>query len=133
MMKSVARYKEELEKKLLCSRKDKEKLLGRFEDMLNEFLAETPSPSREQLEDAFGPPENMAQALLAGVTTEDFVRYQKRHQVMCVLVKVLLGITLAVSMALTAKLYLDSQRPVVVEETIIIEETIPVAETEVSK
>lgn len=132
-MTSVTRYKKELQKKLLCSRKDKEILLEQYEGMLNGFLEETPSPSREQLEDAFGPPENMAETLLASVTAEDLVRYQKGHRVMRVLAKVLVGIALAASIALTVKLYLDSQIPVIVEKTIIIGETIPVNETEESK
>ena len=130
MINCVARYKKELKKKLRCSRKDKKKLLGQFDVILNGFLEETAPLSREQLEDAFGPPENMAETLLTSVSVEDLVRYQKHHSVTRVLIKALVGIALAASIILTAKLYLDGQTPVVVDEVIVIDGTQPVIETE---
>lgn len=130
MINSIARYKKELNKKLLCSSKDKKKLLGQFDVMLNGFLEETVCPSSEQLEDAFGPPENMAETLLTSVSTEDLAHYQKHHRVTRVLIKALVVIALAASIILTVKLYLDSQTPVIIDEVIVIDGTQPVIETE---
>ena len=60
---NIRRYERELKKSVRGFRLRKQ-LIAEFERSLAPLLEEIPDPSYEDLADAFGPPEHLAQSLL---------------------------------------------------------------------
>ena len=89
-------YKRSLKKHLsreYCSGKTRSALLARFDTMVNTLAEDCPSPTAEDLNAAFGTPEQLAQVLLAGMPQEEVLRREQsfrraqvlRHVVLAVL------------------------------------------------
>lgn len=71
MNKETVRYRRKLRKLLSCGPGRKKELLSRFENSLSPFLEDCPAPGYEQLEAAFGPPEEMASVLMEAVSERE--------------------------------------------------------------
>ena len=126
-MNSVALYKKKLKKHLPCKNVVKKRLLENFQTSLDEFLEDHPSPTAEELNAAFGPPEEMAKILSAEISQEDVARYRKGRKI-----KRILSVVLAVVVTASV-LYLAfwKQKPITYEEdtNIINDVTSPSAPT----
>lgn len=71
MNKEIVRYQLKLRKHLSCNPNKKKQLLSTFESSLTPFLEDCPTPSYEQIEAAFGPPEEMASVLMETVPEKE--------------------------------------------------------------
>ena len=119
MNDSVAAYRRALPRRLKCGRADKQRCLARFDQSLALFLEETPDPSAAQLEDAFGPPEQLARAYLKELPAEQLKRH-RRHRCICVGV---LAVLLCGLIAWNIYKFLRPDVITVEEEIIIIDQT----------
>jgi len=81
MDKEAARYKRAVAKRLSCSVSRKWKLLNGFQESLDRFLEEVPSPGSAQLIDAFGPPEELASTMMGKVSDQEKKRYVIQEKV----------------------------------------------------
>lgn len=119
MNKAVDQYRKDLKRFLLCSSKVKERLLNQYEYTLLFFLADNPSPTMDELNQAFGTPVVMAQTLMAEVTPEEY----KKYRVIMVIKRIFIGILLGIFLIFTAYVYFVKETPINVTEQIIPEAT----------
>ena len=77
MVNAVAQYRRALKKKLRCSSKAKKRLLTGFVQTLTAYLEENSNPSMEELSAAFGPPNAMAEILMAELTAQEQTQYRR--------------------------------------------------------
>ena len=114
----VAKYQNELKKKLYCSVSARSKLLDRFNASLSVFLEDNPSPAFEDLVSAFGPPEEMAAVLMAEISETESVRYHK-----AVLFKrAIAGVLVAVFLIFTGYIYIKKEfAQITIEDTVVID------------
>ena len=79
MTAAIERYKRKVKRKLRCGSIAKLKLMVRFEAMLKVYLDDFgwPAcwPTEAELISAFGPPEKMAQVLMADISRKEIIRY----------------------------------------------------------
>lgn len=111
MNKETARYRRELKKRLNCGGIKQRELLDQFDNSLSCFLEECPSPTYAQLEEAFGPPAEMAAILMESISPGE----RKRYHAEKALLKVLAG--LAAALFVVFALYVFWQKEFVVIET----------------
>ena len=78
MINSTAQYRRALKKELRCNNKVKKRLWDGFNQTLTAYLEEHSNPTIDDLAIAFGPPEEMAEVLMAEVTTQEHAKYRKR-------------------------------------------------------
>lgn len=76
MINSVAAYRRLLKKNLRCCRRTKKRLLAKFDSTMEAFLAEMPVQDMDALNNAFGPPQEMAQVLMSEVSEKELSRYR---------------------------------------------------------
>lgn len=114
MNPSVAKYKKALNKHLRCTGKVKKRLLTKFDDALRLYLEENPSPDEMALQSAFGMPEDMAKILIEEVSPLENKRYQTRT----VIHNVIIGLMIAIVVALAIYIFFIKQKPVVTYDTI---------------
>ena len=67
-------YRRRLRRELSCSGPARRRLLTRFDGMLTALHEEIPSPTTQQLTDAFGPPESLAAELMRELTAAELRR-----------------------------------------------------------
>ena len=94
MNKSVAQYRRALKKLLFCSSSKREQLMLRFQSMLNTLLADCPAPTKQELYDAFGSPEELANTLSEEITQEDTARYRRMQKARRIIAGILVGLLL---------------------------------------
>ena len=73
-------------------------------------LEETPEPSLNQLREAFGPPEEMAQVLMTEVSPEEKAEYRRNRQMR----RIAAGIIVVVFVLFTMYVYFEKQKPLTV-------------------
>ena len=122
-MNSVALYKKKLKKHLPCKNVVKKRLLENFQTSLDEFLEDHPSPTIEELDTAFGPPEEMVKILSAEISQEDADSYRKS----CTVKRVLSAICAGIFLLFVLYVFFWKSKPITYEEvtTIIGEVTTP--------
>ncbi len=92
MNHETAHYEKALNDQLRCTGNVKRRLLRHFRDSLEAFLEDHPSPTADDLRNAFGPPEVMANILMESVSQGDrmkYWRYQKMKRAVIVILTVL--------------------------------------------
>lgn len=119
MNEHVNQYEKQLRKHLTCTRKAKEKLLNHFEYMLLHFLSDNGSPTTEDLHQAFGTPDEMAQTLMAQVSPEEQAQYRR----VLIIKRVLIGILLTMFLVLTTYIYFYKEKPINVTDELVPEGT----------
>lgn len=80
MTDAVREYRRELTRRLNCTRKTKERLLSQFDETLSDFLDDSPNPTAEELEAAFGKAGDMAETLLASVPVEEQLKSVRQRK-----------------------------------------------------
>ena len=80
MTAAIERYKRKVKRKLRCGSIVKLKLMARFDAMLKVYLDDfgwpASWPTEAELINAFGPPEKMAQVLMADISPRAILRYR---------------------------------------------------------
>ena len=124
-MNSVSLYQKKLRKQLPCKNAVKKRLLENFQASLDEFLEDHPSPTIEELDTAFGPPEEMVKILSAEISQEDVARYRKGCKI-----KRILSVVLAVVVTASV-LYLAfwKQKPITQTDDLEINDEISIDDT----
>ena len=123
----LAPYFRRVESHLDCPRKVRKQLMERVRRAAEEFVAERPDATREEVEEYLGDPKEVAQEMMKTLDPEESERYQKSKKVTRMLIY---GIIAAVVIILALgfiHLTLDT-RPAEIIETIVIypeEEIIP--------
>ncbi len=116
MNNSVAQYERAVKKKLACGGSERRKLLERLRLMLDSYLEENPSPTAEELQNAFGPPASMAEVLSEGISPEEKARYHRSKK----LLRVIAAALVAILLFATIYVFFIKQRPITsVDEAII--------------
>lgn len=77
MINVVARYRSALKKQLRCNGKAKKRLLNGFDQTLTAYLEEHTNPTVNDLTIAFGPPNEMAEILMAELTNQEQTQYRR--------------------------------------------------------
>lgn len=95
MNNESARYRRALKKHLHCGGETRRQLLKQFDKSLDAFQEDQPTPTRAQLESAFGPPEAMAAVLMERVSEAEQARYLRNKKI----IRILAGIVLALFVA----------------------------------
>lgn len=119
MNSCVEQYKKMLMKHLPCGRTARKRLVCRFDGILASFLEDNFSPSADELNSAFGTPEEMAQILMAEVSSQEQAQYRKELLVK----RILIGILLTAFLVLTTYIYFYKEKPITITEEIISEGT----------
>lgn len=127
MNNSARRYKSKLKRKLQCSRATKAKFLNEFSHSLDGFLDENPDASFNDLSDAFGPPEEMANILMDKVDAQE-----KRTYRLCQLLMYIVIVLLAIVLALTTiSVFFWKEKPVTRETDISTSNEFVVTDTHI--
>lgn len=90
MYNGITQYKKQLRRKLHCNNATKTRLMRQFDNTLNIYLDDHGGTatclSEEDLHNAFGPPEEMAEILLTDTTSQERTQYRKSRLVTKVLI-----------------------------------------------
>jgi uncharacterized membrane protein len=89
MNQAVNEYKRQLKQHLSCGNRRRKELMEQFQETLNNFLEENPSPDFSALEEAFGTPEHMAKELMETVPPHEIDQWKQRRNIRRVVVGVL--------------------------------------------
>ena len=85
MTAAIEQYKRRLKRHLRCDSLTKRRLMGRFEGMLNVYLGDSgwPAswPGKQDLENAFGTPEQMAGVLMDDIPYDVMAKYRRNQQI----------------------------------------------------
>lgn len=110
MTDTVLQYERLLKKQLRCTTAVRKRLLEKFRGALLVFLEETPEPSLNQLREAFGPPQEMAQILMAEVSPEEMVEYRRNRRIR----RIAAGVMAAAFLLFTMYVYFEKQKPITI-------------------
>ncbi|MBR7122687.1 MAG: hypothetical protein IKC95_04460 [Oscillospiraceae bacterium] len=102
-------YEKLLKKRLRCTTAVRKRLLEKFRGALLVFLEETPEPNLNQLREAFGPPEEMAQVLMTEVPPEEMAKYRRNRRIR----RIAAGAIAVVFVLFTMYVYFEKQKPLV--------------------
>lgn len=109
MTDTVLQYERLLKKQLRCTTAVRKRLLEKFRGALLVFLEETPDPNLNQLREAFGPPEEMAQVLMTEVSPEERAEYCRNRRIW----RIVAGVIAVVFVLFTMYIYFEKQKPLV--------------------
>ena len=101
MIKAAAQYRRALKKELRCNSNASKRFMDGFNRALSAYLEEHPSPTADDLIDAFGTPREMADVLMADLTVRELALYQKT----LLFRKILLSALIVLLFALTAYIW----------------------------
>lgn len=101
MVNAAAQYRRALKKKLRCNVNVKQRLLDGFDQTLATYLEEHSDPTIDNLAVAFGPPEEMAENLMAEVTPQEIAQHRRNS----LLLRVLAGILIVVLLLSTVYIW----------------------------
>ena len=125
----VGQYRKALRKHLRCGWKSRKRLLMEFDKTLGDYLEEHDAPTLDDLNSAFGSPEEMAEIMMAGLTSQEQAQYQKLRFLQKV------GAWVLVVIALMSAVYIwllkEFSITVVDNAGVIDETTEPIAYTDV--
>ena len=104
MTAAIEQYKRSLKRHLHCDSTTKQQLMDRFEGMLNVYLGDSgwPAswPGKQDLENAFGTPEQMAEVLMDGIPADKLAKHRRNRQVLYVIAAIAVAGFLALSVYL---------------------------------
>lgn len=99
MTAAIERYKRRLKRCLHCGSITKRRLMDRFEGMLNVYLSDSgwPAswPGKQDLENAFGTPEQMARILMDEIPHNVIAKYRRKKRILRVIGAVIVAALLA--------------------------------------
>lgn len=125
MNNSAKRYTSKLKRTLPCTRATKVKLLGEFSHLLEEFLDENPDATYADLSNAFGPPEEMAEALMEKVSEQEKRAFGHRR-----LARRIVAAILAIAlMILTVHTLIWKEKPIIVDSVVVVDETFDIPDS----
>lgn len=128
----IEQYKRSLKRHLHCDRITKRHLMARFESTLNVYLDDfgwpTAWPNRQDLENAFGPPEQMAELLSSEIPLELKARYAKAGKIRRAVLIVLIALLLLFSIYT----FFIKQKPLTSVDEGIVYPTVPSPSTSAS-
>jgi hypothetical protein len=81
MNQAVNEYKRQLKQHLSCGNRRRKELMEQFQETLNNFLEENPSPDFSALEEAFGSPEQMARELMETVPPHEIDQWKRAQKI----------------------------------------------------
>lgn len=125
MNNSAKRYTSKLKRTLPCTRATKAKLLEEFSHLLDGFLDENPDATYADLSNAFGPPEEMAEALMEKVSEQEKRAFGHRRLVRRI-VAAILAIALLI---LTAHTWIWKEKPIIVDSGVVVDETFDIPDS----
>lgn len=108
MNKEVMRYEQALKKQIRCTGVTKKRLLLQFRSSLSTYLEDHPSPTRTNLHEAFGPPEDMSKVLMESVSSEEVAYFESQRKWKCIAAIALA----AVLLVLTVYAFSWMQKPI---------------------
>lgn len=82
MNRQTKQYIKELKAHLKCGRSLRKQVLSDFLPALTSYLEDVPSPTRTMLEDAFGPPQEMAMVLMKSISQEEQISYKRKRKLL---------------------------------------------------
>lgn len=80
MNRQTKQYIKELKANLKCSHAYKNQLTSQFNYSLASFLEEVPDPTPQELNNAFGPPQEMAFILMNSIPEKEQINHAKRKK-----------------------------------------------------
>lgn len=89
MNKCITRYRRELKRNLQCCIIEQKRLLSLFDSSLSTFLEDYPTPTYAQLEEAFGPPNEMAGVLMERIPQSKQTNYHRIKRILFVSMSVI--------------------------------------------
>lgn len=105
MTAAIEQYKRKLKRRLHCDGSTKRRLMDRFEGMLNVYLGDSgwPAswPGKQDLENAFGTPDQMARILMDEIPADVFAKYQRKRQILRIIAAIAIAALLAYSIYVT--------------------------------
>ena len=121
----LMQYKKDLKRRLQCIHSVKYRLLERFDFAAKKFLEEHPFAEEQELEAAFGPPEEMAAVLMCEVTQEEHSRYRRNRRMM----QSVAGIVAVALLLFTIYIFFLKEQPMTIiddvsDNGIVFDETI---------
>jgi hypothetical protein len=81
MKQAVNEYKRQLKQHLSCGNRRRKELMEQFQETLDSFLEDNPSPDFSALEEAFGSPEQMARELMETVPPHEVDQWKRRRNI----------------------------------------------------
>ena len=94
MVNAAVQYRRALKKKLRCNVNVKQRLLDGFDQTLATYLEEHSDPTIDNLAVAFGPPEEMAENLMAEVTPHEIAQHRRNFLLLRIFAGVLIAVLL---------------------------------------
>ena len=125
MTKGWNKYKREVKASLKCDRKLRRNLLSQLEDFKDSSGVE--DGAYDQFAISFGPPQEMASALMEGVSVKEIRKFQNEKKMW----RFLLCIFVAVLVAGTLYIWFEKNNPVVVYDQVSVSEEIKINEKEI--
>ena len=125
MTKGWNKYKREVKASLKCDRKLRRNLLSQLEDFKDSSGVE--DGAYDQFAISFGPPQEMASALMEGVSVKEIRKFQNEKKMW----RFLLCIFVAVLVAGTLYIWFEKSNPVVVSDQVSVSEEIKINEKEI--
>lgn len=101
MKDPIKQYTVTIRKHLHCGGTLRKDLLSQFQNMLSDFREDNPTPTYSQLVAAFGPPEDMADVLMAEISNETHIAFHRTQKFL----KIFAGIALAFFIGFTIFTY----------------------------
>lgn len=99
MTAAIEHYKRRLKRRLRCDSFTRRRLMDRFEGMLNVYLGDSgwPAswPEKQDLENAFGTPEQMAEILMDEIPFDVIVKYRRMKRILWIILAVIAAVLLA--------------------------------------
>ena len=85
MTATIEQYKRRLKRHLRCDSLTKQRLMSRFEGMLNVYLGDfgwpASWPGKQDLENAFGTPEQMAEFFMEEIPADVIARCRRKRRI----------------------------------------------------
>lgn len=122
MTNYVNQYKKALKKNLRCSSNVKERLIDKFNRSLSTLLDDKPTPSMNEICDAFGSPKDMALVLMEEVTPEEIALYRRRKIITRIILGAITVLFLAFVINVAVAVYRFNSTPFSIEDEIIVED-----------
>jgi len=92
----ILQYRNKLKKAIQCGYRARKRLLEQFDLSLEAFLEDYPAAGEAQITAAFGPPEEMAQVLMASVTEAERRQFHTQRRYLRIAAVILAALLLAV-------------------------------------
>jgi hypothetical protein len=120
MKQAVNEYKRQLKQHLSCGNRRRKELMEQFQETLDSFLEENPSPDFSALEEAFGSPEQMARELMETVPPHEVDQWKRVQKIKRIVAGALVC---GLAVACIFVFFYKENNTVQVERTIIIHTT----------